>query len=202
MALSIKKVISAFVAGASGIVGIIWTKNSGKLNKLISSSPETTFTETRSIRDQIFKSGKKLLQTEANSKAWDVRKEQYQERFGGIITNEDVIQWCNSSLDNKYEDSLYKNVSELCSVPTMRERLIFNKKQIIDLKNKNDPKWGEKVVNYSKNQNNKMPNSELRTVGNSVTTEVIMNWCKDGVEEEFMDENERYNIVNTWCTSS
>ncbi|AEG72539.1 hypothetical protein MHF_0244 [Mycoplasma haemofelis Ohio2] len=199
MALSLKKVIPATMAGASGIAGMVWAKNSGTLDDLLT-KPETT--KKNSIRDKITESGKKLLQAGDSSKAWDIRKKQYQDKFGKVTTNEAVTQWCNSSLDSEYQESLYKNVSELCVVPTMSERLKFQNKQIIDLNNKDDTRWNKKVTDYPKNQGNKMPNSELKAADDSVTAEVIMNWCKGGVEEEFVDENERYNIVSTWCTAS
>ncbi|CBY92192.1 hypothetical protein HF1_01840 [Mycoplasma haemofelis str. Langford 1] len=222
--MSLLKKVVPVVAAASGIAGLSLVKITKPSEDVLTVTPsETTKVDVVEVKEEVqepvveppkpqikeikerirdkFSSSKKTLITlSSHDNAWEVRKQQYQSKFQRITTKEDIDRWCNQSLDSEYQEPLYKNVLELCTVPTMRDRFTFKKKKIID-QGKGDPRWVKKVTDY-RISNRKMPSGELQTQNGAITTEVIYKWCETGIEEEFKDDSDkRYQLVENWCVA-
>ncbi|AEW45008.1 hypothetical protein MHC_00710 [Mycoplasma haemocanis str. Illinois] len=200
---SVSKKLIPVIAGASGIVGFTLFKGSASEGKANTSTSNTLVkNEHKSIGDAIKAANKKLLSSSSAGEAWEAKKRQYEDKFKHWITKEGLKDWCTESLSNDYQENLFDDVSKLCSVPNIKEIFSMKNKEIIDVTNSNDRRWATKVSDYGgKNRDKKMPNSELKNADKGVTPEVIMNWCKGELEKEFINENDRYRLVETWCVA-
>ncbi|AEG72475.1 hypothetical protein HF1_01540 [Mycoplasma haemofelis str. Langford 1] len=201
-----KKVIPV-VVGASGIAGFTLFKGASSEAKVTTamtaeSPPVMTQAKGKSIGDAIKEANKKLLTSSSSNNAWEIRRRQYQTKFNKWITRDVMEEWCANSLNKDYQEKLFNDISQMCSVPNMKEMFAMKNKVVIDVTKFHDQRWATKVSNYvGKLHNKKMPNSELKNANSGVTPEVIMNWCKGGLEEEFIDENDRYHLIETWCVA-
>ncbi|OAL10516.1 hypothetical protein A6V39_00430 [Candidatus Mycoplasma haematobovis] len=157
-------------------------------------------TKDNSIRAELIKSNKKLLDSAAPQGLWEIKLHTYNsERKSkhelNLTSWSDLKSWCTSTLSQSFSkgDKNYESGLTICTVPINREKLLKEKKNPAESRD-----WAGKETKYKTEGNgvNAIPN----LADNKATADEIRDWCNGALNNEYQETGGNYALTLKWCT--
>ncbi|AEW45017.1 hypothetical protein MHC_00755 [Mycoplasma haemocanis str. Illinois] len=195
MTASVKLIsIASVTTGAVGTAGVIYFK------------PKQA---NVTIRQELEKLGKTILRKAEDSR-WEIQEYIYKEVISktpsfkiddkGVLTKNELSQWCLESLNKPYSLDLYNKVKAFCLAPSAKDKLSKNNKTVAT-------SLTQQVENYKKytqNDDLKIPEQEMENKKQDTLTEGdLKKWCNSHLGMELYDgDDKNYKRVEKWCTNT
>ncbi|OAL10496.1 hypothetical protein A6V39_00330 [Candidatus Mycoplasma haematobovis] len=157
-----------------------------------------------SIKAQIIKENKKILDYGAKSEFWEIKlhtltsastTQKYSTTLAGN-TWDKLRDWCKTSLSKGFTEKNkdYTSIKDLCTVPTNKEKLAKENKNIAVTR-----ELTQKVQSYKTTGNNAL-SIDISGNDNAIASNMEI-WCQSALENEYTETNKNtYPLTLKWCT--
>ncbi|OAL09970.1 hypothetical protein A6V39_03595 [Candidatus Mycoplasma haematobovis] len=107
--------------------------------------------------------------------------------------------WCSTNKgkeNNETNQKIYERVKEVCIVPTYKEKLLKENKQLAE----DTQDWTNRTNDYKQSGNNLLIDGiDRANPGN----DALKNWCTNTIlNSKFTTEDKNYNLAVKWCTKT